>query len=106
MSPTEIVVLPPGPEWTASLATCLGQLYEACQPCEAGTKQHLCTGAQTGPPLEINTTYGGSAGLKSNIYFFNWVDPVNTGGGTVVCRLGSALRVCDGAPEWTSEEVV
>lgn len=62
--------------------------------------------AQGRPPLEINATYGGSTDLKNNNFFFNWVDPVNKGGGKAVCCLGRALWVCDLEPELTSEEVV
>lgn len=82
----------PGQKWTPSLATCSGQLYAGRQPCQAGTKQHLSTETQSRPPLEINATYGGSADLKNNNFFFqNWVDPVNKAGRKVVCCLGSVF---------------
>lgn len=91
------------------MATCLGQLYGGCQPCQAGTKQHLSTGTQDRPPLEINATYGGSADLKNNNFFF-WVtgriQSLKGEGRQCAVWEVSVLWVCDQEPELTSEEVV
>lgn len=107
LSPTEIVIFAPGPGVDSILGHLLGA---AVQGLPAVSGRHKATSVP-GNPAQASS--GNKCHIwwerllkNHNFFFFNWVDPVNKGGGKAVRCLGSALWVCDPEPELTSEEVV